>query len=224
MRTKVGIAALVIMAAVAGQALAGRVQITDTDTSEVVDVIDGGLSTKSELVNENGNPLTIDSTFRVPIVIDVEHHEIHEGDHYFIKGQADISTNLTYFMFVTPDTTTRIHARSHIATEGEFVVEIFEGGTVSANGTELTGINNERDSTNVATLVTYANPTVTGDGDFLWGARTGAGKDATVSLGQGYEIVVKRNETYIFKITKIGVQTLWVDSDFWWYEHAPETD
>ena len=164
----------------------------------------------------------MDASTNAIVVLDQEHHETHEGDHYFIKTQADVAAVTTYFMFVTPDTTTEIHARSSIATEGEFIVEIFEGGTVSDNGTPITAMNNLRSSANVAELLNYGGPTVTTDGTLIWSARVGSGKDATVSDAQGYEIIAKRNEIYLFKLTKVGATTLWIDSDFWWYEHVPK--
>ena len=162
----------------------------------------------------------IDASTNAMMVIDYPHHEVHSGSHYFIKSQADIGDTETYFMFRTPNTTTRIHAKAHIASEAEFTVEIFEGGTVSADGTPLTAINNNRDSVNTAELANFAGPTVTTDGTLIWGSRIGTGRDATVSSAQSYEILAKTNTIYLFKLTKIAAGTQWVDSDFWWYEHV----
>lgn len=164
----------------------------------------------------------MDSTTNALIGVDYAHHEVHDGSHYFIKKWADITgaATVAYFMFVTPNTTKRIHAKVAIAAEAEFRVEIFEGGTVSANGTALTAINNDRDSASTAGLLAYNAPTVTSDGTQIWDTVVGSGKNSTISLGLNYEIIAATDETYLFKITKVAAGTHWIDFDFFWYEHT----
>ena len=155
--------------------------------------------------------------------LDYSHHEMHEGEHYFIKTWLNITGagTVAYFMFTTPNTTKWAHARALMTGEAGFQIEIYEGGTVSANGTQVLGVNNNRNSVNTAGLLAYAAPTVTTDGTLIWDAKTGTGRDATgVSPALGYEIIAKQNETYLFKITKDASGTNYLDIDFFWYEHT----
>lgn len=146
--------------------------------------------------------------------------KIHDGEFWFIKTWADVDGlgTETYFMFTTPDTTTRVHAKVAIGAEHEFTVEIYEGGTYSDPGSAITPINANRNSANTPELSPYAGPTVTGDGTLIWASKVGAGRDAGVNVGLGYEIIAKQNEVYLFKITKNVAGVGYLDIDFFWYE------
>jgi hypothetical protein len=158
-------------------------------------------------------------------VITQEHHEMHEGDHYFVKtfiadtgGEGSIS----YFAFTTPDTLKRIHAKVLIAPDSDYTVEIYEEAEIS-DGIPIVGINNDRDSLNVAELVPVSAPTIIDIGDLIWAARNGGGKNPVgVAPGFNYEIIAKTNSTYVFKVVKNIAQAAVIDIDFWWYEHVPK--
>jgi len=159
-------------------------------------------------------------------IMDYAHHEIHSGSHYFYKGVVPFNggaAETQYLMFITPDTDARVHAKASIYGSLEFDIEIYEGATVSANGTELETFNNDRDSTNTPGLVAYSGPTVTDEGTLIWKGKTGSGRTpATVAPGTSYEIIAKRNSIYLFKLVKVPSNTAYIDADFWWYEHAPK--
>lgn len=160
-------------------------------------------------------------------VIDYAHHEAHAGNHFFVRTWLDIegAGTTAYLMFRTPNTTTRVHAKALIEAEAEFLVEIYEGGTVSADGTPVVANNNDRDkqNTHVAELTAFSAPTVTADGTLLWATRVGSGRgDTGVSPGLGYEIIAATNQLYLFKITKAATSTHYINFDFFWYEHLPE--
>ena len=123
-------------------------------------------------------------------------------------------------MFRTPNTSTRIHAKAKISSEAECTVEIFEAPTLTDDGAQVVGKNNDRDSSNVAELLAYAGPTVTDVGALIWAGKIGSGKDAGIAAAFGYSILAKTNETYLFKLTKIPAGTHWIDVDFWWIEKA----
>jgi hypothetical protein len=173
-----------------------------------------------------GASAKLDATTSAIIAIGNEHHEQHDGEHFFAKQVVPfngVANEEGFFMFRTPDTTKRIHARAEFYGDVEFTIEIYEGSTVTADGTAVGRWNNDRDSATTATLEAFANPTVNDIGTLIWIARFGSGKDATgVSPVFGYEIIVKRNTMYVFKATKIAVQVGYLDAGFWWYEHTPD--
>lgn len=166
----------------------------------------------------------IDDETGAVLYLDHNLHEIHEGNHYFIKTWVlndGVADTFSEFIFITPNTTTRIHAKVSIASDADSAFEIFEDAEVSANGTAVVGINNNRDSTRVAELLAYSTPTVTDEGNLLWSARSGGGKEkSSVSPQTGYEIIAKTNAIYLFKLTKkTDVDTV-IDIDFYWGEHC----
>jgi len=153
-----------------------------------------------------------------------EHHEMHEGDHYFFKSFIADTGGLgspTLFSFTTPNTATRIHAKASLSPDVDYTVSILEGAVISG-GTPLDGINNDRDSANIAELAAVGAPTLVTPGTVIWTARNGGGKDPIgVAPGFNYEIIAKTNTVYVFELVKNVANNGIVDIDFWWYEHAP---
>ena len=190
---------------------------TGTDDHNYMVVEDDG-STNSNIVKP------IDAVSGGLTTISAEHHEMHEGDHYFFKSfivDSGGSGSTTVFSFTTPNTATRIHAKASLTPDVDYTISIYEGADITG-GAPLNGVNNDRDSLNVAELVAVSAPTVNVIGDRIWAARNGGGKDPIgVSPGFNYEIIAKTDTTYIFEIVKNIANTGVVDIDFWWYEHAP---
>jgi hypothetical protein len=181
--------------------------------------------TATDVDADNGLPVEvvgpIDEVSSSLTTISHEHHEMHDGHHYFIKtyitntGGAATSD---YFSFTAPDTLDRIHARVGISPDVDFTVQIHEDATVSG-GTPVPAQNCDRNSANAAVLAAVAAPTIDVSGNLIWDARNGGGKDPVgVAPGLNYEIIAKQASTYVFKITKNIAQAGVVDIDFWWYE------
>ena len=167
-----------------------------------------------------GDTIVGDTTYTYNDGTDLRYDAIQDGRHYFIKGCIDVigAGNVTYVMFITPIATWRVHAMAFINAEAEFLLEIYENGTVSNNGTYVTPMNNLRCSTRLAGLMPYTNPTVTNDGNLMWLARVGVARESGVTMGLTYEIIVKPNTIYIWKLTKEAAGTHYLDYDFFWYE------
>lgn len=156
-------------------------------------------------------------------VVDKAHLEMHEGNHYFIKtwlintGGSGTSNN---FAFTTPNTTTRIHAKTILHSDTDTVFNIYENCTITG-GTPVPGINNDRDSSNVAELIAVAAPTINDIGTLIFAARNGGGRDPVgVSLSGNYEIIARTNTAYCFVISKQTTADTVIDVDFFWYEEA----
>lgn len=164
------------------------------------------------------------------ITVPQPHHQMHAGNHYFIKtwliNTGDTGT-FDEFIFITPDTTKRIHAMVSIFADADATFEIFEGATIEEDGegTPIAGINNDRDSSNTSELLPYASPTIATDGTLIWSARNGGGKVAIgVGLTSNYEIIAKTNSIYLFRLTKNTSDNTVIDVDFFWYEHIPKSN
>jgi len=170
-----------------------------------------------------GSPiLNRDALTNTQVGIDYAHYAMHMGEHYFFKNWQDIegADTVVYVLLRTPESPTRIHAKAAIDSEAEFLIELFEDSTVSADGTPITIFNNDRESTNTSEASVFAAPTVTDDGSLLWAGKTGTGRNPIgTSPGLNYEVLPKASTDYLLKITKATSGIHWVDFDFWWYEH-----
>ena len=163
-----------------------------------------------------------DSTFSFQ-TIPYEHHEIHNGTHYFVKtfventGGADTSN---FFGFTSPNGSVWMHAKALLAPDTDVQIEIFEGADFSG-GTPITAQKNNRNATREALSVQVAEPTVITSGTPFWVARNGGGRNPVgVAPGFNYEIVALSGTNYLFKLTKKTAADTIVDIDFFWYEHA----
>ena len=80
--------------------------------------------------------------------IEIEHHKVHEGNFYTATNyddDVDIASP-KYWHIIAPNTTVRIHIKIAIATDTAGLIELYENPTTSANGTEITSYNNDRNS------------------------------------------------------------------------------
>lgn len=165
------------------------------------------------------------------ITTSFEHHEIHDGDHFFISGVQDLSiNNVLDFTFVTPNTTEHAHFTFKIMTESETAWSIYEGATISsALANTATPLNNNRNSSGTSTcvakyekhadLATANAKTGVGGATLLQNGISDAGKDSGFA-DRSREIILKANTTYCFRATATAAG--YINFDMEWYEHTSE--
>jgi len=147
-------------------------------------------------------------------------HNVHAGKHFFYHSNQDVTDadTVVRFLFITPSVK-NIHARFSIEAEDEFTVELYESAVVSNNGTPLIIYNNNRNSTETASVQGFSAPTVTSDGTLIWKAVVTASKKTSLERHTNYEIVAKNSTNYMFKITKAAAGTHFIEPDFYFFEH-----
>jgi len=197
---------------------------TNDDQSLTVDT-DGRIQVKIHGYDKDNalwQPLRIDRSSRAMETIDYRHHEIHNGNHFFVQGQTDVTGAATNFdvLIIVPNTTSWPHAFFHIRTEDEFVIVLYEGTTVSANGVALAEVDNNRNTANTAGGTTFFGPTVTTTGTSILSSKTGSAGSFGGQSQLEYEIILAQNTNYLFRLTKSGAGTHWIDFKLEWYEHA----
>lgn len=165
----------------------------------------------------------------IPVMIDYDHHQLHEGEVYIYCQKVTLANNATRdIRFVVPnitipqgvDPTARLpHLRFEFIGPGADIM-FYEGPTATL-GTLKTGINRNRGgagSTNTPQLSIYDAPTVTGVGTeifcgMLTGTRTSGGSSEVSS-----EFVLKNNTQYLFRITNTSGTSGDFLLRFHWYE------
>jgi hypothetical protein len=198
----------------------------DEDYRLLRNYVENGLA---HVIQQDPNDSTrlgeFDNVHKVPVSIGIEHHEMHEGDFYFIKTflvDTEGTGNTTYFAFSTPNSGKRVHARAKLAPDVDTEVNIYEDATITG-GVAVPGMNCDRESANTPTLVAVAGPVIDTPGNKIWAARNGGGRNPVgVAPGLNYEIIAKQNSVYVFEIIKRTTADLVVDIDFFWYEHTTE--
>lgn len=163
-------------------------------------------------------------------IVEHEHHEIHEGDHYFLVSYQDLTIGqVLQFTFQTPNTTEWIHWTWSIETEKETLWQVYEGGTInSALANAITPINSNRNSSNTsgATLryevhadVAGANTDVTvSASNIIESGISGAGQTRGGNADRSNEIILKQNQLYVLRA--IATVAGYIDFTMQWYEHT----
>ena len=165
-----------------------------------------------ERVSDNTAVAGIDSIANTLETIELEHHEVHEGNFYTISdydNDVDIIAP-KYWHLKTPDTVKRIHIKMEVGANGADLVEFFETPTLTGNGTALTPKNNDRNSANATTLLVYYDPTVTADGTRITADLIGTNNNKTIiggSIRNGAEFILKRNTSYLVKFSPVADNT-----------------
>ncbi len=148
------------------------------------------------------------------INVDLEHHKIHEGNHWTCQ---DLATGLSantpkYWHYKTPDLDSVYwHFVFELRASNGGILRLYEDPTLSADGTQLACYNNNRNMAAVnPTLTMYKDPTVTALGTKILlqnvlGSSSGAGSGGAESRER--EFVLKKNTSYLVEFTPFANST-----------------
>jgi len=176
------------------------------------------------LFDKLGNPLDVDSVTNAIEIIDTPHHEIHEGDHFYVSGYIELNNLDTFYMkIVTPDTAKWGHLIFDIKSTGICSTAFDEDATGGmTGGSSIIPLNNNRNSETVSGLVftsgvTVATSYTTRLENDKWGAQ---GFKQTIGGGAGREdeLLLKQNTTYLRSFIS-GADNNIVQYKSSWYEH-----
>ena len=184
---------------------------------------------------KNRNPVTgqeYDNLFRIPVFIDVAHHEVHEGDTYSVVASDAVaaSTDTVQIYLLAPavaDRQKRMHLVLNHMGSGAHTLVVTEGITFTSGGAAYVPINRRRDSAN--TTATQA-ARVGGDGlaggvlvyaggTIIWSESMGSGKAAGGQSRGTEEWILAPNTGYIFEVIS-GATSTSIGISATWYEHT----
>jgi len=185
-------------------------------------------TTSVKIVDNNGRVPEFDPATNNVQIIDQEHHEIHEGGHFFVCGETTLGSGSTVdFQLTTPNTTKWVHMTFSFESTQEVLLEIYEDADVDSDGGAVTAYNNNRNSSNTTSLVLLqTDGTVNTVGTKILAQRSGvAGNVNKARQGVGSrdnELILKQNSTYRFIFTSGGASNNFSYCGEW-YEHQNKT-
>ena len=154
-------------------------------------------------------------------VIGAEHKELHDGLHYFAgsyDGTVDIASP-KWWLLQAPNPL-KCHFFLTMAVSGAVILELYEEGTVSANGDSVSVFNSDRNLGNSSGLTIFSDPTNPGGGNMLvheYVGTTGKKEGVGALSRREDEIILKSGAKYLIKVTPEGDATQ-VCIHFSWYE------
>jgi hypothetical protein len=167
-------------------------------------------------------PLPQDTISSSVKTIAYEHSRTHDGKAFLLNGSYSLANGATAYVLADNPAANYAHLRSFVVTctSAPMSVELYEGCTVSANGTSKNGNNMNRNSVTTPNLQTYTGPTVTADGTLLEytlipGAKQSGG---SADIGAEVEWILKPSTKYALKITNSSGATVTYSLKMFWYE------
>ena len=161
------------------------------------------------------------------ISISYEHHEIHDGNSYFVFGNATLNTNNTLSVAITtPDTTEEQHIIIDVRVTDAATFAWISGVTSYTGGNAYTPINRNTRSSNTSNVVckrgwTGNNPLVLTGGTTKYTEIANSSKGVIWDRQSGEEIVLPRNSIEVFRATSLAngnTMNILIN----WYEHTPK--
>jgi hypothetical protein len=166
-----------------------------------------------------------DPISRIPVVIDFDHHQIHEGEAFQYSWYGAVNTTSRDFKIVVPTATATIrtpHLMTEVIADGSALVYMYEGTTFSSEGIEDTAVYNRNRNIVVAaaTKVYVAGGTaltVNALGTKLYtGMLIAASKASLTSDRSLSEWDLKSNTVYLIRVTTGQATNVLVRLN--WYE------
>lgn len=167
--------------------------------------------------------------------LELAHHRVHEGNHFFVHRIA-LGINVAnpkYFLIVPPPTavapseTLEMHVIFEVVTDIGGTVWLFENATITANGTELTIINNNRRSSTTSLAHIYEDPIVAplGEGTILFEERKGtttSGDEIGEFERNEEELIFHPDRNYLMKFTPLANGAN-ITTEINWYDNRPSS-
>ena len=176
--------------------------------------------------NKTSSPYALDSGTGAITTIEYEHHEIHEGNHFYVCGyDLDFDDDDTIdFQLTTPNTNEWIHMSFHVASSATITLNVYEDATVVADGAAVTAYNNNRNNSNTTSLtLLQVGGEVTERGTLIYSEAFGSGSNPSSKQGgisdRERELLLKQNSTYRFEF-ECHVDNVVFDYCGEWYEHT----
>jgi hypothetical protein len=148
------------------------------------------------------------------VVIDYVHHQIHDGEHFFVIGNFSTDTAEINRCVRVPSNS-QPHVIWGITSSQDTTAEIYEAASFTYFGDALLPINSDRNSAQVALISPYHNSIVASTGTLIWSQQFGEKKTGG-QLVFDDEIILKENTDYLFRTTSTG--SYWISGRLRWYE------
>lgn len=173
-------------------------------------------------------PLTShDASTNAANVMQYEHHEVHEGSHFYVSGHVTLGSSAKIeFSIDVPAGPKEPHVTFDVAGSTITTVELFEGTNVTGGEIIIPKNNNRRKrTTHFSSLTVRKNPTtITASGEVLdsasWGS-SGGSKTLGGDVSRENELIWDESTQYLFRITS-GAASNIISYRGKWYEHTPK--
>lgn len=173
--------------------------------------------------DSTAQPARIDKATNALEVIEYQHHEIHDGDHYFYGDSLTLASAATQdYLITVPNTAKWPHILFDLDGLGITQFDLYEGSDKTGT-TSQTARNNNRNSGNTAGMTIHKGTSGgTTDGTLIRSYKSGSTSAIAKSLSlarSDEEYILKQNTKYILRVTSGSNDNL-INIKMVWYEHT----
>jgi len=200
-------------------------QINGLQKVQIVDANSLSAQVSARTQTPTGNALQVqigagDIISNLPVVVDYEHHQVHEGETYKVfNKQASLGTSTVKYALVVGNltaTTRTPHLKiSTHAYNGSVEVDLYEGSTYGSGG-GITSYNRNRNSSNVPNM-SISGGVLSTDGTLIESIFVGSGSKSGGESRGSVEWDLKPNTTYRVDLIGLTASTQAI-IHFDWYE------
>ncbi len=164
----------------------------------------------------------------MPVVIDVVHHEVHEGEMFHAENTfGTVANGGTVDVLFLPGTVKECHTTWEVFAGGQVAVFLYETVTASANGSAVPAWNMKRNNAGTPSAVVTHTPTVTDVGGtaLINGRVLPGGNSPQTRVGggirSGAEWIFKPATKYLMRVVNTSGSGIAVNVGLEWYEETP---
>ena len=146
--------------------------------------------------------------------IDFAHSQTHRGLLFTASQTFSVDTASSVTLFLKTGETWGPHTAFRVASGADARIELFEGTTVSSNGTAVSVFNNNRTSSTISEPTVFHTPTITGVGTLIFdGLNPGGSRGNAVggvfhgALRKGAEWILNMSTNYLMRVTNLSLAT-----------------
>lgn len=160
-------------------------------------------------------------------VISSEHRQTHDGMtfHFTERFAALANLGVHNVLFKVPaGTYPHAYTFRFSIQDAPVNIEIYEGTTVSADGSAVSTFNRNRNSTRTPTCTAFTGPTITGDGTLIHdryvpsAGGSGVNTVGIIGDGAGEEWLLKPSTNYLIRLTNNSGGAIDGTYEMLWYE------
>lgn len=161
------------------------------------------------------------------VTLPMDHMVVHQGKLYLVEYSASVNNAASMNILIKTPAGQELHSAFSVAVGGACTVYLFEGTTVSNDGTPITPVCQNRVYADGISTTFFHTPTITGDGTALINGRLiPGGNSPTTRIGaqarDGAEWLLKPSTNYCLRITNTSGSAAVVNPSMQVYERPVE--
>lgn len=163
------------------------------------------------------------------VVMDVVHHEVHEGEMWHGERTAtDVANGAAVDLLLHVGGAYEAHTVFEVLASGQVTVSLWESPTVGANGTQMVAYNMRRSITETSHSQIYHTPTISATGSvaLVDGRLLPGGTSPQTRVGggirQGIEWILAPGQFYLLRVRNSSGSAVTINTVVEWYEEASE--